>query len=560
MITGILIENFKGIRERVEIELRPLTLLFGANSAGKSSVLHALHYAGEVFERHNLDADRTTSGGQFVDLGGFRTFVHGHREEGKVRLGFVLRVEDEGLPDYPSPDDYNQYDHLEVLFRGITSAQVTVTIAWSEFLGRPHVEAYEVGFNGRPFATISSQPGRRGAELASIDLGHPVLVLGKDIPRFAEWDGSEPTESNAGDDSGLAILLGKVRGWTPENTVFLPEFLPQQEDALPAWDQRLSLPTSRLDSSPYYPEEPKDDADREELFSDNQELNAVLSKLIVGPGKLVHRCLQQFRYLGPLRETPSRDRSPPRFPDPSRWACGLGAWDTLESANESFVDTVSQWLGDPDRLNSGYHLTRKRFKELDLADPLVAQLVTGRAFDESEGRVQLRLEDLPTRLRLLLVPTNGRGESIGANVELQPQDVGIGISQVVPVIVTALDRQNGLLGIEQPELHLHPKLQAELADLFIQAAKGDTNHTLILETHSELIPLRIMRRIRNGVDGTLPSHIPLIRSSDVAVYYIECHESATIARQLELSEEGQLLDPWPDGFFEEGFRERFSKG
>ena len=49
MITGIAIENFKGVGERVELELAPITLLFGANSAGKSTVLHALHYAGRDF-------------------------------------------------------------------------------------------------------------------------------------------------------------------------------------------------------------------------------------------------------------------------------------------------------------------------------------------------------------------------------------------------------------------------------------------------------------------------------------------------------------------------------
>jgi AAA ATPase domain len=47
VITGISIENFKGIRERVEVKLRPLTLLFGTNSAGKSSILHALQYAAD---------------------------------------------------------------------------------------------------------------------------------------------------------------------------------------------------------------------------------------------------------------------------------------------------------------------------------------------------------------------------------------------------------------------------------------------------------------------------------------------------------------------------------
>ena len=75
MITGIAIENFKGIRERVSLELRPITLLFGANSAGKSTFLHPLHDAREIFERHNLNADETISGGSDIDLGGFEGFV-----------------------------------------------------------------------------------------------------------------------------------------------------------------------------------------------------------------------------------------------------------------------------------------------------------------------------------------------------------------------------------------------------------------------------------------------------------------------------------------------------
>ena len=64
MITGISIENFKGIRDRVKLDFRPITLLFGGNSAGKSTILHALHYAREVFERHELSPNFTASGGR----------------------------------------------------------------------------------------------------------------------------------------------------------------------------------------------------------------------------------------------------------------------------------------------------------------------------------------------------------------------------------------------------------------------------------------------------------------------------------------------------------------
>src|SRR5438270_3132716 len=90
MITAISVENFKGISEPVRLELRPLTLLFGMNSAGKSSLLHALIYAREVFERHNPDADRTLAAGDGLDLGGFFALVHDHDLQREIVLGFEL--------------------------------------------------------------------------------------------------------------------------------------------------------------------------------------------------------------------------------------------------------------------------------------------------------------------------------------------------------------------------------------------------------------------------------------------------------------------------------------
>ena len=73
-----------------------------------------------------------------------------------------------------------------------------------------------------------------------------------------------------------------------------------------------------------------------------------------------------------------------------------------------------------------------------------------------------------------------------------PGDVGVGISQMVPVIVAVLREQGGILGIEQPELHVHPAIQVGMGDLFIRAAasgpdKFPSGKTLIIETHSEHI-------------------------------------------------------------------------
>ena len=74
-ITAVEIENFKGIGGPVRIDLRPITLLFGRNSAGKSTVLHALCYAHEVLSHRSVDARKIELGGDQVDLGGFHNFV-----------------------------------------------------------------------------------------------------------------------------------------------------------------------------------------------------------------------------------------------------------------------------------------------------------------------------------------------------------------------------------------------------------------------------------------------------------------------------------------------------
>jgi predicted ATPase len=131
------------------------------------------------------------------------------------------------------------------------------------------------------------------------------------------------------------------------------------------------------------------------------------------------------------------------------------------------------------------------------------------------------------------------------------------VSQVLPVLVGAFASNKKIVAIEQPEIHLHPALQAELGDVFIQSALGESNNRFIIETHSEHILLRIMKRMRETHNSDLPEGIPEITPHDVCVLFVQPDGASSIVRHMELDEEGQLLDPWPGGFFEEGFRERF---
>ena len=79
--------------------LRPITLLFGRNSAGKSTILHALCYAHEILSHRNTDPHKLELGGDQVDLGGFRRFVHGHDLDRVVRLRFELSLDGWRVPD-----------------------------------------------------------------------------------------------------------------------------------------------------------------------------------------------------------------------------------------------------------------------------------------------------------------------------------------------------------------------------------------------------------------------------------------------------------------------------
>jgi hypothetical protein len=137
-------------------------------------------------------------------------------------------------------------------------------------------------------------------------------------------------------------------------------------------------------------------------------------------------------------------------------------------------------------------------------------------------------------------------------------DVGVGVSQILPVVVAALDPgRPGITAIEQPELHLHPRIQVELGDLFAsQAAKGGI---FLIETHSEHLLLRFMKRMRQTYDATLGNGTPKMRPEDIAVYFVEIEPDGTetLIREMPLNERGELVKAWPGGFFEEDLHEIF---
>ncbi len=92
MISGLRIGNFKAFSDTQYVPIRPLTLIFGPNSSGKSSVIHSLLLAHEAMKNGNLDIHRTEIGGDSVDLGGFKQYVYNRDTNRKIQWAIELMM------------------------------------------------------------------------------------------------------------------------------------------------------------------------------------------------------------------------------------------------------------------------------------------------------------------------------------------------------------------------------------------------------------------------------------------------------------------------------------
>ena len=264
--------------------------------------------------------------------------------------------------------------------------------------------------------------------------------------------------------------------------------------------------------------------------------------LIEATSESIENGVKSLSYLGPLRYVPQRHILETDEFDASWVAAGGEAWQRLRK-EPAVVEKVNRFLRET--LRSRYTIQTRSFaRQLDAATlerciraamerandvPSTTEtdeLVTARVAEDAplSASKTRSSENLAATLKAELSSQNA-GETLTelqlfdseAGIEVSHRDVGTGISQLLPVIVNAVAAQEKLIAIEQPELHLHPALQAELGDLFIESAIGENKNVFLIETHSEHLLLRIMRRMRNTAEGTLPEGAKPLTPNHVAL-------------------------------------------
>jgi predicted ATPase len=128
-------------------------------------------------------------------------------------------------------------------------------------------------------------------------------------------------------------------------------------------------------------------------------------------------------------------------------------------------------------------------------------------------------------------------------------NVGVGVSQVLPIVLTCLlAPEESTIIIEQPELHLHPAMQTKLTDFFI--ATMLCNKQLIIETHSEYIINQLRLRVANDTIKEPDKKLNIYFTENLKEDYKEFKAGNTTFRRLEINEYAAMSD-WPEGFFDE---------
>jgi predicted ATPase len=437
MLTSLHIKNFKAWKDTGEIRLAPLTVIFGANSAGKSSLGHLLL----ALKQTVLSADRKRplhlgDENALIDLGTFTECLHNH---------------------------------------DLTSAL-----------------AFELGWE----------------------------IPGKEL------EARDPLSQQkfAGDELRLAVTLSADAKEQPRVDKLSYRLLRKSEKQLEVNYLRDEKNKLEISSNEYRfvrntgRSWPLDDPDKFYRISDQSRARFQNAEFLSDFSLRTEAALNSVYYLGPLRDHPKRIYS---------WS-----GETPESVGQKGEFAIASILAasaQDRKLNRGpkKHLTRfdifiaQWLKDLGIIESFTVKPV-------AEGRKEYEV----------VVKTHVTGSDVKIT------DVGFGVSQVLPALVQAFYcPPNSTIWMEQPEIHLHPQVQAELADVFISATQARENgrerHVqLIVESHSEHFLNRLQRRVAEGA----------VAPEDVAVYFCRRTGSATELEPLRLNMFGEI-ENWPENFF-----------
>ena len=542
-LLGITLEGFQVFAKPTYIPFERLTLLFGPNSAGKSAVLDALELFCRlqakhgIFERHSPDLNALIQKSWRRN----KEALEAHADRMSLAVRYTGGVRADGTND---------------LIREALQSEWAEGFEPSELEDNPEIveERWEfnrtsertdtfspVGFNMEAFSysinyelqVKSSLMFRLESKLIHVNLKHAYFARFEKTRDIRERVlGLFPNAIAANGILSVGVAHSHDRG---KRTKRLPGFLLSEksisEDAMNSRHAALDEMFQVLDTIYDF------------LRSDYEARKVPASRTIPSSRDL------RFA-LGDTRHVPEEWRR-----------TGDGQYRELATsiAQSLLVQTVD--------FNPRHNFNSELGADVNraLSDHLFAEVGYQLGFryqlylsqdnaDRALKKRKLQPEGLCALVELYLY--DGRG------LKHRFDEVGSGLGYVLPVLSAIYDK--GDLDIystfvQQPELHLHPALQSALGDVFIEA-NGVSGRQSLIETHSEHLLLRMLKRVRQThLNTPIAAELQLDADSLCVLYFNPMPDGTTVVKRLRVSEGGEFMDRWPRGFFGERDQELFDE-
>lgn len=530
-IKAVRFKNLRSLVDTGDIELKPITILVGRNSAGKSTFARALPLI-----RQSCEEDKRAPilwYGRLVDFGDFKTSLNRGADDESIQFSFIVRQDIRGFLD--SNDLFNGmlYFSNSINDDGDKQKDINVSLHVSSSKNISYASKIVVGILGKNCVVNIDQ----SLNIISIEvddymwtpqgLNSGVSYQQKLIPNIRIFRSF--IKNINGTRAAFKSQISIKKLFLNEIVICLKQLSATQvsEDRLSNTIKNVELGSaheivSAILLSDNVPSSLKSKLNEISLNDPrvtkivNLFFAASLSNILESVDGSLASYFEQVRYIEPLRATAQRYYR--------RQELAIDEIDPKGSNVAMFIDSLTQ-------------------REMSSFNTWMIEHFGVEVYSRNEGgHVTLKIKH----------PYNN-----DEDVETNIADLGVGYSQILPVIIQLWSTANPKLKfrrlkktdqkclvVEQPELHLHPAYQAKIADVantaIRDAKKNEQDLNIILETHSPNIINRFGELIEEGD----------ISENDIQVLLFESvNENITVLKKASFDKSG-ILQNWPFGFLE----------
>jgi len=539
MIKQIGLKNYKAFKDG-EIKIKPITILLGSNSAGKSSLIQLILMLSQTYSSRKNRKNSLMLNGDLVKLGESKNIFYNQRTNLGIELSFDFDNVNYGrIYDRAKEQIQSLYYTLDRIYSMFSTEEEEYTkFRRTKGLHRLSREIEDISDFGEVFKKLSSLKRRINIKAKNVNQEDFDKVMAMYL-RSSRLNESQQWYSES--DKKITI------DFAPYKYAF--DFLSKLSEINPKSahvkyiikNNKGNLEVSGFEviSGDYnlltYIHKKTGKGKRHVLSSDllaEKVLNKYSSKfgktidltnIEIARGMQFRRNSTENYFINTLIEFIDLSITPIK--------------ETLSYRNVNYINPLRAYPKRyyfQDEVINSYAVST--IDSLQLVDTFRDRIDVKKSVNKwlKKFNINVDIAQLEEVIHKIRVNHNG--------LHLDITDVGFGISQVMPIIAQSyIARRNSITLIEQPEIHLHPKMQADLADLFIETSQLESGHKhFIIETHSEYLLKRLRRRISEGA----------ISADDVAIYFIngknEEKNYATID-EIEISSSGAF--EWPKDFY-----------